>query len=483
MNNNKSQSTLEKISNSKRKNKSIKEKEKSPNYIRNLKKIEDTAVPIGVTEAEINTAVKSINLGQNIPKRFTPIKDELIKFDNSKFAKYDIAQLRYELNKDYSNIHPDKENGFLQRMQFDSLKRKNKQDKINELVEKNKYKVNELEREKVFHRLMEDANRRILEKKEKEKEIIEEEEKNNIKEQNIFEDKKYNDEEWNEIYKKRFKEYEECKQKRNEIKRQREKIEKMIKEEEEISKNYITKKLPEQKIKENTQRLYDDAKKRAIIRNKKIKAGKSNYKNNANLASFNDEEDASKYMKSYKSEIYNFNGSSENNSNYYNYNNEAKNYNDYKNIINFNNYSNEGFLPKSIEKNNIKKYNPGFLTEFNYNNNNNNRRSNKRNFTQRKKKYMHNQFLDNRNEVNNFTFNNNNNNNIKKYSDFKKMKIKKIKTNKGFISKYPKEFNVYNNYQNENNENEIYSYKQDNNIVDNYLYNYCINRYFDKNSL
>ena len=45
-------------------------------------------------------------------------------------------------------------------------------------------------------------------------------------------------------------------------------------------------------------------------------------------------------MKSYKSEIYNFNGSSENNSNYYNYNNEAKNYNDYKNIINFNNYSN-----------------------------------------------------------------------------------------------------------------------------------------------
>ena len=158
MNNNKSPSMLDKNSSFKRQkeNKSI--REKSPNYIRNIKKIEDTAVPIGVTEAEINTAVKSINLGQNIPKRFTPIKDELIKYDNSKFAKYDIAQLRYELNKDYSNIHPDKDNGFLQRMQFDSLKRKNKQDKINELVEKNKYKINEEEREKVFNRLMEDAN-------------------------------------------------------------------------------------------------------------------------------------------------------------------------------------------------------------------------------------------------------------------------------------------------------------------------------------
>ena len=71
MNINKNKNKLDKNSSSKSKNKSI--KEKSPNYIRNLKKIEDTSFPIGVTGAEINTAVKNINLGQNIPKRFSPI--------------------------------------------------------------------------------------------------------------------------------------------------------------------------------------------------------------------------------------------------------------------------------------------------------------------------------------------------------------------------------------------------------------------------
>ncbi len=113
-----------------------------------MKKIEDTAVPIGVTEAELNKAIKIKNIGRNMEKRFSPIKNDIIKYDNSKFEKYDIDQIRYNLIKDYSNLQSNKENGFLQRMQFDSLKRKNQNEKLNELVEKKKYKIKEDEKKK-----------------------------------------------------------------------------------------------------------------------------------------------------------------------------------------------------------------------------------------------------------------------------------------------------------------------------------------------
>ena len=76
-----------------------------------------------------------------MPKRYSPIRD-LKNYDNRKFDKYDVEQIRYELNKDYSNLQPNIDNGFLQRMQFDSLKRKKRNEKVNELVEKQKYKIN-----------------------------------------------------------------------------------------------------------------------------------------------------------------------------------------------------------------------------------------------------------------------------------------------------------------------------------------------------
>ena len=68
--------------------------------------------------------------------------------------------MRYRLIKEYSNIKPNKENGFLGRMTFYSLKERIRQENINELCEKNKYKINELERKMAFNRLIEDANRR-----------------------------------------------------------------------------------------------------------------------------------------------------------------------------------------------------------------------------------------------------------------------------------------------------------------------------------
>ena len=380
--------------------------------------------------------------------------------------------------KDYSNIQPNIGDGFLQRMQFDSLKRKNKDEKVNELVEKNRYKIDEEEREKVFNRLIDDANRRLLKKKEKE--IIEEESNNIIKDQNVVDEKKYNEEEWNEIYKKRFKDYEEYKKKRMEIKREKEKIQKMIEEQEELNNLYTVKKLPEYKIKENTQRLYEDAKKRAIIKNKKTK-GKNDANNNKNFTSFNDEEDASKYMKSHKSEIYNFIWNSENTSNYYinnDMNNLNYNYNEYNNIINLNNNYNGGFTQKSFDKRNLVQKNSNMYFTDNYNG-----KFNNSNYTQRKRKEMNYPVYG---YTNDFTFNNSGNNGLRKYSDYKRNKNKVIQSNNVLPLQYPNEFVPYdiekNDYKNEDGETEVYNNKQDN-IVDNYLYNYCINRYFNKNSL
>ena len=172
---------------------------------------------------------------------------------------------------------------------------------LNELVGRSIYKLNESERKKAFNRLTNDANRRITEKKQKE---VMEEENNLIKEYlEKDNDKKYNEKEWNKIYQKRFKTYEECKKKKVEVEIQKKKIQKMIEEEEEINMCNI-KKLPGKIIKENTQRLFDDAKKRLIIKNRKLK---EKNRDNIYLTNFNDEDDISKYMKNYKNEIYNFN--------------------------------------------------------------------------------------------------------------------------------------------------------------------------------
>ena len=314
-------SSFQKNKSSKRK--FIKPKTKRNSNKRDFRRNEDTGVSLDIIADEINAAIKNRNIGKNIQTRFIPMKDNLNNYDNSKFEKYDTEQIRYELIRDFSNIKPDIGNGFLQRMQFDSLKRNNKVGMLNELVERSKYKLNESERKKAFNRLTNDANRRITEKKQKE---VMEEENNLIKEYlEKDNDKKYNEKEWNKIYQKRFKTYEECKKKKVEVEIQKKKIQKMIEEEEEINMCHI-KKLPGKIIKENTQRLFDDAKKRLIIKNRKLK---EKNRDNIYLTNFNDEDDISKYMKNYKNEIYNFNGN-----NSFIYNNNQINFN----MININKF-------------------------------------------------------------------------------------------------------------------------------------------------
>ena len=450
-------------------------KRKRPNTLRSIKKIENDLVPKEVTEAEINLALEKENVGKNIQKRFSPINNKLINFDNSKFTKYDTDQIRYGLIKDYSNIHPEKDESFLQRMQFYELKRKNKDMKINELLEKRKkkYKIKEAQREKAFDRLTNDANRRLILKQE----ILENEKySNDFKD--LLDNKKYNGNEWNEIYNKRFKYYEECKKKKMDIKMQNEKIKKMIKEEEEMNLCQM-KKLPEKKIKENTQRLYDDAKKREMIKNKNLKEANSvrNYKiykkENALLTSFDDEDDASKYMKGYKSGTYKFIGENENNKSYNNYNiynNRRKNYFN-------NNYFTEN-MNKSFDKKSLRKSNKMTVTEFNNrrfdtNTNVQIKRKKKPNINNNKNSYV---FKDNKSRFNDFNLDNNNDNNydISRYFSLKNNNFQNDlprMQNNNFSSQIPygynyNNYNIYNINNLNNNINNINT--NDENDVDNY---------------
>jgi len=220
-------------------------KNKSPKKSNKSKKeLNIENIPNHVLETEIDSALKNKIIQIKIPKRNSPIND---KFDNSKFERFNTDQMRYDLMKEYSNIKPNKENGFFRRMQFYSLKRKRKQEKINKIIDLNKYRLNEEEREKTFNRLIDDANRRVIKRNQ-----ILEEEKMNEKEMGINPEnnnyRRYNDKEWNKIYNERFKEYEQYKKKKLEIEREKEKIEKMI---EEVKTNLGLFQKKEKKLSEN----------------------------------------------------------------------------------------------------------------------------------------------------------------------------------------------------------------------------------------
>lgn len=462
-------------------------KMKKPQTLRDFRKIENQEIPYNVTEEEINLALKNKNIGQNIKNRFSSINNALFKFDNSKFMKYDTDQIRYELVKDYSNIHSNKDNSFLQRMQFDAVKRKNKENKLNELVErnKNKYKINEKERKKAFNRLMDDANRRLISRQE-----MIENEKYLIDFKNMMDNsKKYNGAEWNEIYKKRFKDYEEYKKKKIDIQRQNERIKKMIEEEEEVNMCQM-KKIPESKIRENTQRLYEDAKKREIIKNKNlnsinsVKNYKINKKKNIYLDEFNDEEDASKYMKGFKGEEYSFIGEGKYKLNYnYNFNTSSNNNKIGKNKNFFgvsNNLNDKCGYNKSTNKKMNKKGNKMTVTEFN------NMRFDTRNRTQRNNKKKKNMrvinitdnnynFSNLKTQLNDLNFNKNNANNLTNYFDFK---INKLQNGQFTMqnNNFPSPIS-YENIKNDIYYNKINLNENNYNINNNNIYNDNNNNY------
>ena len=278
--------------------------------------------------------------------RVSKAKTSLSNFDNSKYENYNLEQMRYNFLKEYSNIHLDKSENFLKRMKFDICKRQMKEYKINELIEQNKLRMDEEGRIEAFNRLISDANRRLeaQENLENMKNKLSEDLINNEK-------KKYNDEIWNEIYKKRFKTYEENVNKKKEdlIKK---KQNKKLKEEIDTINLCKSKKKPQKLIDEASKRMYDEAIRRKIKMNDKLDR----------INKYNNEiDDASKYTKKIKSESYTF--IDDNNDN-----DDFINVNDNINVTNNNNRLsyNDFYVGKKINnKDKIKKTKGMSVAEFN----------------------------------------------------------------------------------------------------------------------
>ena len=177
---------------------------------------------------------------------------------SSGYDNYDLQKLTYSLIKDYSLIQINKDEKFLDRMKFDIYKRQSKDERINQLLEENKKKIDEVERIKTFNRLIEDANRRNeanenLKKKE-----------DNLKHELISpKNKKYNVNEWNNIYQKRFKSYEN-KTKEKIAKNRNDEIEKLKKKEQEEINMCKTKKASVKYVEETAKKMYEESRKRKI---------------------------------------------------------------------------------------------------------------------------------------------------------------------------------------------------------------------------
>ena len=301
------------------KNSNIQSARKAKSVRKNITKkyspSEDTGVPLNITKNEVSQALVNGRVGQNVScDRYSPDKSPLHNYDNSKYKKYDIEQMKYELIKDYCNIHPNKSEPFLQRMQFDAYKRKTQDKNLEYLIDRNKNKLNENIRKDAFDRLLNDANRR----KELKQEIIKKNEELENEEIKNTSDKKYNENEWEAIYNVRFKNYSNYLKEKIDLKRKIVNEAKLRKENEEKNKYYQFKKIPQYQVNQISQRLYNDSKKRNIKKNVK-NCDNNNFRDYKSY--FDEDDDASKYMKNYKKDNYNFYDSFTNSSN----NNEYRN--------------------------------------------------------------------------------------------------------------------------------------------------------------
>ena len=201
----------------------------------------------------------------------------------------DSNELTFSIMKDYSQLNMNKDEQFLNRMQFDVNKRQYKNERIKKLIEQNKKKIDEVQRIKAFNRLIEDANRRI----EAQENLENLKDKLNV---NLIAPpiKKYNYEEWENVYKNRFLLFQENSKKKIE-KNRKEKLEKKKKMEEDEIKMCKNKKGTKKEIDKISSKLYNDALRRRYNKSEKIKKY-NNYIDNQ----------PSKYKKTINSSIFTF---------------------------------------------------------------------------------------------------------------------------------------------------------------------------------
>ena len=239
-----------KIKNSSKENSAIKEQKK---YYQNLS--------ISNLNFHIDTNSKTFqNLDNYIHKNNNNNNKE-----KNKYIKYNDELKRYYFIKEFSNLHISTEENFLERMKFDIYKRQIKEQKINDFVNNNKVKIKEEKKIKTFNHLIEDANRRL-------KAQINSDNLNSQLGSDLMEKKetkKYNDNEWEIIYQKRFQNFLDKVNKKN-IENKKYFDEEKKKKEEEIIKLIPNKKASNEHIKEISEKMYENAMKKYIKNNEKI---------------------------------------------------------------------------------------------------------------------------------------------------------------------------------------------------------------------
>ncbi len=226
--------------------------------IDNNDNIQSSDIQNNKNDKQSNNIKNNINNSKNHNQRKNRQNNSNLNQIYSAFNNYDLQKLAYSLVKDYSLIQINKDEKFLDRMKFDIYKRQSKDERINKLVEEKKKKIDEVERIKTFNRLIEDANRRN-----EANENLKRKEDNLNHELISPKNKKYNVNEWNNIYQKRFKSYEK-KAKEKLEKNRNEEIEKLKKKEQEEINMCKTKKASVKHIEETAKKMYEESRKRKI---------------------------------------------------------------------------------------------------------------------------------------------------------------------------------------------------------------------------
>ena len=213
----------------------------------------------------ISTNAKNKNNAKIINNYDLRIDNHIINNNSNKYIKYNDELKRYYFSKEFSNLHINTDENFLERMKFDIYKRQIKEKKVNEFVNKNKVKIKEENKIKTFNHLIEDANRRLKAH-------------SNLSNLNLQlghdyiskdEHKKYNDDEWKNIYRQRFKNFLD-KVKRKNIETKKYYDDEKKKKEDEILKFVPNKKASSEHIKEESEKMYEEGKKRNIKFKEKI---------------------------------------------------------------------------------------------------------------------------------------------------------------------------------------------------------------------
>mgnify|MGYP006916135211 CR=1 FL=1 len=339
----------------------------------NIKEIHTKSNIKPKTRSKISNLLNPTNSNNNI-SHLSRAKTTINNIDSNKYEKFNIQSQRYNFQKTYLYLHPDINNSFIKRMEFDVYKRHIKEKEINKLIEINKLKIEEEERNKTFNRLINDANRRneAMDNLEKVKNIL----NNN----NIIEEpsKKYSDEQWKKIYEERFKKYlEKINQKKE--KKIKSKLESEIKKENEEISLCKVKKASRKHIEKESNKMYKEAMKRTMKKKEKLMKLKNNKYNYEIEDEFELENNKKRYTKKIKESPYNFKDDEFSNNK----------------SIDISNYILEkisSFVPSNQESKNIEKIIDNSSYENNKNNINKKEKTKNNNNNENEKKIKHNFF-------------------------------------------------------------------------------------------